>query len=898
LAPTGFGYDAAGNQTSSTSPEGHTTQQTFDPLSRLTSRMEPVSASESITTSFGYDATGARTRLTDGRGHATWTTYNSLGLPEKVTEPATTAHPNLADRTWTQIYDQAGNQVATELPGGVRIDRTFDHLNRLTGEEGAGGGATTAQRTFGYDLAGRTTTAGDLSVAYNDRGLPTQISKGGTQQTAYGYDALGNPTQRVDAAGTAAFTWDNANRLKTATDPVTGRTLTYGYDAASRLKTITATSGQASTQSFDYDPMNRLTDHTLKNGSGTQLAKVSYIWDDDDNLTTKTTTGTAGSGTNTYGYDHAGRLTSWTAPGGTTIAYEWDAAGNRTKAGNATFTYDERNRLTSGDGTDHTYTPRGTLATQTKNGTTTQLTFDAFDRLLADGDSTYSYDALDRVTSRIRGTTNQTFTYSGLGNDLATISAGGTTQARYSRDAFGGLLGLQEGAGAAVATMSDLHGDLIATFTTTLTTSTAYDPFGTVTAQTGTATTLGYQGEYTDPDTGKVNMHARWYQPGTGTFTSRDTMTLDPNPSVQANRYTYANASPLTHTDPTGHASVTSRSNGQTCFSDGNCYSDNQILYSWGNSNVGDGLPNLIHDDFDYYYANVYLPSVQWAWGDDEESKRTGTMPNGMRAPKGFWEMSAKERSGFMELATFINFINPSITEEELLGLASPAGGSAKASGASANGPGPRSYYDAYKDLLEYRDEIEAAAKKFSVDKIYLTAALIYEWQDPEAKRYNSVWKKVLEVPGTFAVLGKDGSYGVAQLEPYKLKRAWDHWMKIQGKNTKISTMQAVGLLINPKYTIDMAAMYMRFLHDTIQVQTPNGKRGITWAETAVAYCGCSGVQEQKSDRSWTYTRFTDWLEDGGGGKGPATSNGDLAADRWYAIRGGWAYVAALEYHA
>ncbi|MEU4235520.1 RHS repeat-associated core domain-containing protein [Nonomuraea sp. NPDC026600] len=89
-------------------------------------------------------------------------------------------------------------------------------------------------------------------------------------------------------------------------------------------------------------------------------------------------------------------------------------------------------------------------------------------------------------------------------------------------------------------------------------TSTAYDPFGTVTAQTGTKNQLGYQGAHTDPDTGKVNMHARWYLPGTGAFTSRDTATLNPSPSVQANRYTYANASPMTGTDPTGHSTVIS----------------------------------------------------------------------------------------------------------------------------------------------------------------------------------------------------------------------------------------------------------------------------------------------------------------------------------------------------
>ncbi|MGI5287197.1 LamG-like jellyroll fold domain-containing protein [Nonomuraea polychroma] len=659
----GYGYDAAGNSTSATSPEGHVTKQAFDPLNRVTSLIEPVSASESITTTFGYDATGARTRLTDGRGNATWTSYNSLGLVETVTEPATAAHPNVADRTWTHAYDAVGNQIATVQPGGVRIDRTFDHLGRLAKETGAGGGAASAERTFGYDLAGRLSNAGDLTVDYNDRSLPLKVSRGTTQETAYAYDALGNPTQRIDAAGTSAFTWDNANRLATATDPVTGRTLTYGYDNASRLKTITATSGMASTQSFDYDNMNRIIGQTLKNGSGTQLAKIAYGWDKDDNLTTKTTTGTAGAGTNTYTYDHAGRLTSWTAPGGATTAYEWDAAGNRTKAGNATFTYDERNRLTSGDGTGYSYTPRGTLATSTKAGATTSYTFDAFDRLVTDGDSLYSYDSLDRMTSRIRGTAKETFAYSGLGNDLAAITdSGGAVQAKYARDAGGGLLALKEDTSAAVAALSDLHGDVVATYTTTLQTSTAYDPFGTVVAQTGVKTGLGYQGEYTDPDTGKVNMHARWYHPGTGTFTSRDTATLNPNPSVQANRYTYANASPMTGTDPTGHATVIDSGStagpGYSAYTPGidhktaiDYYAQHGIVVGGGSASGSDGgqcIGRCGREDI----GGGAIGCTIWGCGAInfnvvnvmtlEEMKMKGHLPNGWNTPNGFWKIDKR----------------------------------------------------------------------------------------------------------------------------------------------------------------------------------------------------------------------------------------------------------------
>ncbi|TDE56125.1 hypothetical protein E1295_11995 [Nonomuraea mesophila] len=892
-----FGYDAAGNQTSLTSPEGHVTQRRFDALGRPTALVEPVSEEESITTSFGYDASGARTRLTDGRGNATWTTYNSLGLAESVTEPATTAHPDAADRTWTHLYDAAGNPVATLQPGGVRIDRTFDHLGRLTQENGAGGDAATAERSFGYDLANRMTTAGNLTVDYNDRDLPLTVTRGSTQETAYRYDALGNPTQRIDAAGTATFTWDNASRLKTATDPVTNRTLTYGYDQASRLKTITATSGQASTQSFDYDAMDRLTGQTLKNGSGTQLATITYGWDKDDNLTTKTTTGTAGAGTSTYAYDHAGRLTSWTAPDGATTAYEWDAAGNRTKAGDKTFTYDERNRLLTGDASTYTYTPRGTLATQTKDGTTTGYTFDAFDRLIADGDSVYAYDALDRLTSRIRGTTKQTFAYAGLGNDLAAITdSSGTVQARYARDAGGGLLGLTEGTGAAVAAFTDLHGDLVATYTTTLQTSAAYDPFGAVTAQTGTTTNLGYQGEYTDPDTGKVNMHARWYQPGTGTFTSRDTMTLNPNPSIQANRYTYANASPLTGTDPTGHNTVPGGSLREAGWASGGCISSGSICHE-----------TFVHQQ----WWSDFVTDNEWWFASpgfsDEEIERLGykIMPNGREVDQpNFWFADEEVQNAYMagwsvrmtnddlaaswvmvgglesmeamERAAGKNPDDPRLAGFKLngYGALSP---DMKLMGGSISGPDVRyEYYSKYKRLLSLRTEITRAAKEHGVDRRALAAVLIYEM---------SHWEPTGGYPGD-AVGEREGwldttSLGIGQMQIGTAREMMKKYYKDMAKEL---SNEDIGRILNHNaaFAIRLTAAYLRHLKESIVVPggpnrdgRENTTRHINDWEAAVAY----GVDPHDFER---------WRN---GGPAPTAE----AQKRWNAIYG-WVRNAANEY--
>ncbi|MFI6885772.1 LamG-like jellyroll fold domain-containing protein [Streptosporangium canum] len=670
----GFGYDLAGNQTSATSGEGHVTRQTFDALGRTTSLIEPVTADKTITTTFGYDAVGARTRLTDGRGNATWTGYNTLGLAESVIEPSTTAHPAAADRTWTTVYDAAGNAVATLQPGGVRIDRTFDPLGQMTKQTGTGASVATPERTVSYDDAGRVTAIGDYTLDYNDRSLLTKVSKATNQIAAYAYDALGNPTQRVDTAGTATYTYDNANNLKTATDPVTGRTWTYGYDDADRLTSQTS-ANPAGSQLYTYDAVDRLASHTLKNSAGTELSKIAYGWDKDDNLTTKTTSGTAGAGANTYGYDRSGRLTSWTAPGGAVTPYEWDDSGNRTKAGSKTFVYDERNRLTSGAGVDYTYTPRGTLATEVKDGVTRNLTFDAFDRMIADGEASYGYDALGRMMSRTKGADQQRFVYSGLENEIVAVTdAAGAVQAKYGRDLSGGLLSLQEGGGPALGAMTDLHGDVVGTFSgTALVDSTAYDPFGEVTHRSGTQRMLGYQGEYTDPDTGKVNMDSRWYQPGTGAFTSRDTATLNPNPSVQANRYTYANAGPLTGADPTGHSTVIQTGGPQKGASGGSDWQSYNWADAWKPRN----------SSWSFIEPEVIPGKPYYAWPDQP----CECLPIGTPLPKDFWKGSAEEQELFMAQW------NPFATEEEraslwaLILLSGRLNGSAGgAAGASASG--------------------------------------------------------------------------------------------------------------------------------------------------------------------------------------------------------------------
>ncbi|MBE1497549.1 RHS repeat-associated protein [Amycolatopsis lexingtonensis] len=548
LRKSSVGYDADGDKVTASDALGRTTRFDYDSRGLLVRQQEPTTDTTSITTSFGYDAAGNRTRSTDGRGNSTIETYNALGLSESVLEPATAAHPAAADRTWTTTYDLAGRPERVQAPGGVVRQRTFDALGRLTLETGTGAAQPTPDRVQRFDPSGRllavNAPGGEKTFTYDDRGdlLTSTGPVSGT--SAYSYDGSGRLTQRVDGAGTAVFGYQQG-RLSTQQDGLTGVKQTLGYDDAGNLASIDYGSGRVRT--YGYDDFGRQTSDELKATGGVSLAALAYSYDLDDRLTGKKTTGVAGAGDNTYGYDQAGRLTSWSA-GGKTTSYAWDASGNRVQAGDRTATFDERNRQLT-DGADTlTWSARGTLNARTGPAGTVTSEFDAFDRAVKQGSATYAYDGLDRASSR----NDQALSYDGTSLDL---TSDGTST--FSRDSRNGLLAEKPGSGSGRIDLTDRHFDVVGGLdpaAAQLTGSSSFDPFGARTASAGTTSSLGFQSDYTDPSTGQVDMGARWYSPGTGSFTSRDDIQVDPGgPSTGGNRYLFGNADPLGQVDLDGH---------------------------------------------------------------------------------------------------------------------------------------------------------------------------------------------------------------------------------------------------------------------------------------------------------------------------------------------------------
>ncbi|MBO0822379.1 MAG: AHH domain-containing protein [Actinobacteria bacterium] len=578
LATTSYGYDPAGNQTTVTNPDGNTTSLAYDAVNQLSSATTPITATASDTVSYGYDSDGNRTLVTDGNGSSTVTTYNTLSLPESVILPATTAHPDPASRTFTISYDADSRPVSETEPGGITRAWGYDALGDLTSQSGSGAAATTPSRTLGYNLAGQltsyTTPGGTTSVSYDDRGLPIAQSGGGQPAQSSTYDATGRLATRTDATGTASFSYNPAGQLTTMTDPLTSATLTLGYDNAGELTSTSYGTG-ADARAFGYDALGRITSDTLATSSGTTIASATYAYDSAGNLTSQKTSGTAGAGTSTYTYDQAGWLTSWKNPAGATTSYGYDNAGNLTTAGNATSTYNQQNQLTSTTSpagtTTYSYTPSGTLSQVSGPAGTTPYAFDAYGNMTTAGSISYAYDALGRLDQRTDSQGATTLAYDGTAalTPAAILGTSGQLQQAYSRDPAGNLISAAAGGTAAIAWTDPLHGDvtgLLAPASTSLQSSAAYDPWGNITATTGTMPALGYQGSYTDPATGLVDMGARWYNPTNGAFTTADTLATVPGPgsgspptagNPQAGNgpgpYGYANDNPLTTTDPTGH---------------------------------------------------------------------------------------------------------------------------------------------------------------------------------------------------------------------------------------------------------------------------------------------------------------------------------------------------------
>ncbi len=583
-------YDASGNQLTTTDYRGNTASFTYNAVSQVTGEVQPQTSTTSITTSFGYDAAGNPTLYTDGNGNNWWTTYNSWNLPESRIEPTTAAAPTAADSTFTTSYNADGDPAQLSEPGGITITDSYNTMQELTGQSGTGASAATASRSFGYNAAGQVTSAsapgGTDTFTYNDRGQVLSGS-GPSGTSSYSYNGDGLVSSVADAAGTTGYTYDTAGRLATLADPATGTTLSYSYNPESQVNQVNyGSSGDV--QLYGYNGLHQLTSDTLQTHGGATVASIGYGYDANGNLTSKNTTGFGASASNSYTYNYANELASWNN-GTTTTNYSYDSAGNRTHVGTSTYTYDARDELTGNGTSTYAYTMAGNLASVTGAGGSTNFTSDSFGQTITAGSQTYAYDALGRMDTA-SGTSGFTFSYDGTSQTLAsdgvstyTWNPGGTSLAG---------IGVPGSPSSGKLTLTDAHTDVVGDFTaagSSLTGSATYDPLGNPISSAGMTGRLGYQSAWADQATNQVHMGARWYNPATGQFTSRDTAQVSPEPhSAAANPFAYVADNPLTGTDPTGHM-IASLPSGCTASTQAQCAAQAQKITAAASGAPGPG---------------------------------------------------------------------------------------------------------------------------------------------------------------------------------------------------------------------------------------------------------------------------------------------------------------------
>ena len=363
-----------------------------------------------------------------------------------------------------------------------------------------------------------------------------------------------------------SYTYDTLNRLSTVVDnnlPAGQNTTTYAYDTASNLVTVTYPNQLQST--IQYDSLNRLTSLNTAPPNSSPVAGYSYTlgstgnrtgavegngrtltWNYDGiyRLTNESVSNDPNSNNGSVGYDldPVGNRTSVnsTLPGVASVsitgfnADDWmspetyDSNGNTLTTGGKSFSYDSENHLMSMNGgtVKLIYDGDGNRVAKIANGVTTQY-------LVDDLNPTGYAQVVDEV---VNGAVQRQYTY-GLQRISEAQSISGTwTPSFYGYDGGGSVRQLTNAAAAVTDTYN-------------------YDAFGNLLNSTGTTpNNYLYRGEQYDSDLGLYYLRARYYNPQTGRFLSRDPEDGQPVDPKTLHKYLYAGGDPVNGIDPLGRS--------------------------------------------------------------------------------------------------------------------------------------------------------------------------------------------------------------------------------------------------------------------------------------------------------------------------------------------------------
>jgi RHS repeat-associated protein len=292
---------------------------------------------------------------------------------------------------------------------------------------------------------------------------------------------------------------------------------TYQLDQSGHRQSVTEPNGRA--VSWTYDGIYRLTNETISGDPGP----------------------TPKDGSVGYGLDPVGNRSSETSsiPGIPTIASllygvddrmipaeTYDNNGNTLSTGGKSFTYDSGNHLKSMNGAvTLAYDGDGNRVAKTAAGITTTY--------LVDDLNPTGYPQV--VEELVNGAPQRTYTYGRQRISQNQIVSGTWTVSFYGYDGFGSVRQLTDKTGA----VTDAY---------------EYDAWGNTINSAGTTpNNYLYRGEQFDSDLGFYYLRARYFNPVTGRFVTRDSKAGNPRGPATLHKYLYADGDPVNGRDPSGH---------------------------------------------------------------------------------------------------------------------------------------------------------------------------------------------------------------------------------------------------------------------------------------------------------------------------------------------------------
>jgi RHS repeat-associated protein len=314
---------------------------------------------------------------------------------------------------------------------------------------------------------------------------------------------------------TANFTYDALNRLTAMTTSVSSYTYTQGPTG---IKTGVS-EGNGRTISWNYDGIYRLTNETISNDPNQNNGSASYSLDPVGNrLSLNSSLPEINSGS--FGYNADDEISSET----------YDANGNVLATGGKTYTYDSENHMISANNGQvrMIYDGDGNRVAKIVGGVTTQY-------LVDDLNPTGYAQVVEEV---VNGAVTRQYTYGLQRISESQFINNVWSTSFYGYDGGGNVRQLTNSAGV----VTDEY---------------EYDAYGnSFTKQGTTPNNYLYRGEQYDSDLGLYYLRARYYNPMTGRFVSRDPEDgIDTDPAT-LHKYDYAGGDPVNAIDPTGRATM------------------------------------------------------------------------------------------------------------------------------------------------------------------------------------------------------------------------------------------------------------------------------------------------------------------------------------------------------